>query len=83
MGKGVMQGNPEYPIIFIIMVDAAVWSVFAEVLGTQEYHHTLSCVLGESNLSLYDYDRQISGRDPDWVQDAMSVAVEIFCRVGM
>ena len=38
---------------------------------------------GERNLIFYAENGRIVGRDHIWVQDAMSVTVEIFCRMGL
>ena len=49
----------------------------------QEVHHGKVWAARERNLSLYaDYGR-ISGRDHEWVQDALTVTLAILCRMGI
>ena len=38
---------------------------------------------GERNLVSYAKDGRIVGRYHDWVQDGLTVMVEMFCRVGL
>ena len=38
----------------------------------------MGCVAGEKNLVLYVYDVRIEGQDHEWVQDALTVRVEMF-----
>ena len=82
-GRGVTQGNPELPMIFNIVVDAVVQAVLEEVCGIHEAHHRLGWATGESNLVFYVDDVRITERYPDWVQDALLVMVDMFCRVGL
>ena len=38
---------------------------------------------GERNLIFYAANDRIAGQDNVWVQDAMSVTVAMFCRMGL
>ena len=54
-----------------------------EVCRPQEAHYGLGWASGERNLIFYEVDRWILGRDPDWFQDLLLVAVDLFFWVGM
>ena len=82
-GRGVTQGYPALPMIFNIMVDAEMREAFEVVYGPQEAQHRMGWPAGESNLVLYaDYGR-IAGRDHISVQDALTVTVAMYRRVGL
>ena len=83
MGKGITQGDPASPMIFNTMLDAVLLVVLAEVCRPQEAHHGLVGAVGGRNLILYVDDIRISVRDPDWVQDALSVMVDMFLRISL
>ena len=51
-GRGATQGDPAYPTIFNIMVDAVVQAVLDVVCGPQEAHHGLGWAAGERNVLL-------------------------------
>ena len=38
---------------------------------------------GERNLVFYADDGRILGQDHEWVQDALSITVAMFCRMGL
>ena len=70
-------------MIFNIVVDAVVQAVLDVVCGPQEAQHGLGWAVSERNLIFYADDGRIAGRDHMWVQDALSVTVEMFRRVGL
>ena len=72
------QGNPAYPMIFNIVLDAVVREVLEEVCSPQDSQHGMVWAAGERNLVFYAYDGRIAGRDHEWVQDALTVTVAIF-----
>ena len=78
-----MQGDPASPMIFNIVVDVMVREVLDVVCGPQEAQHGLGWATVESNLIFYAKDSMISGWDNELVQDAISVTVEIFRRMGL
>ena len=53
------------------------------VCGTQEAQHGMGWVTGEFNLVFYADDVRILGRDNIWVQDALTVTVAMFRKVGL
>ena len=59
-GRGVMQGNPVYPIIFNILVDATVREILLEVCGPQEAEHGLVWAARERDLFFYADDGRIA-----------------------
>ena len=82
-GKGLTQGDPVSPMIFNIVVDAVVRAVLDVVCRPQEDHHGLGWAAVERNLIFYAGDGRIAGRDHVWVQDALSVTVEMFHRMDL
>ena len=80
---GVTQSNPASLMIFNIVVDAVVQAVLGVVYIPQESKHGIGWVAGKRNLVFYvDYDR-IAWRDHEWVQDALTVIVAMFRRIGL
>ena len=72
------HGDPAFPMVFNIVVDAVMWAVLEEVFSPQELHHGMEWATGERNLGFYtDYGR-IAGRDHEWVQDALTVMIAMF-----
>ena len=65
-------------MILNIVVDAVVQAVLEEVCSLQESQHGMGWEVGESNIVFYADDRRISGRDHEWVQDALIVTVAMF-----
>ena len=82
-GRGVTQGNPEPPMIFNIVVYAVVRAVLEEVCSLQEAQNGMGWAVGERNLVFYADGRRIGGRYHEWVQDALTVMIDIFQRMGM
>ena len=82
-GRGVTQGDLESPMIFNIVVYAVVRAVLEVVCGPQEAQNGMGWSTGEQNRVFYTDDRQITGRDHIWVQDTLTVTVEMFRRVGL
>ena len=70
-------------MIFNIVVDAVVWAVLDVVFGPQEARHGLGWAAGERNFILYTNNDRISVWDHEWVQDALSVTVLMFRRMGL
>ena len=60
-GRGFTQGDPTYPIIFNIVVDAVVRAVLEVVCGTQEARNGMGWTAGERNLVFYTDGGQILG----------------------
>ena len=82
-GIGITQGDPTSPMIFNIMVDAVARAVLSEVYGPPELQHSLGWSAGERNLVFYADDVRIAGQYHIWVQDALTVTVAMFKRVGL
>ena len=58
------QGEPVYPTILNIVVDAVARSILIEVCGPQEAHHGLVWAVGEQDIIFYANDGHIMGRNP-------------------
>ena len=69
--------------IFNILVDAVVRAALLEVCGPQDAHHGFGWVAGEHKIFFYSDDGWISGRNPIWVQIALTAIVRMFDRVGL
>ena len=82
-GRGVTQGDPVFPTLFNIIVDAVVRETLQEICGPQEAQHSFGWSSGEQNIFFYADDGRIAGRDPIWVQTALTKMVRIFDRVGL
>ena len=65
-------------MLFNIVVDAVARATLEVVCGPQEARHGMGWAVGDCNLILYKYDGRICGRDHIWVQDALTVSVEMF-----
>ena len=64
-----------------IIVDAVVRATLKDICGTQEDQHISGWLSGEHNICFYADDGRIAGRDPIWVQAALTTMVRIFKRV--
>ena len=82
-GRGVTQGEFSSPTIFNIVVDAVVWEVLEAVCSPHEAQYGMGWATGEINLVLYVDERRISVQDHEWVQDALTVIVDMFRRMGL
>ena len=82
-GRILTQGYPESPMIFNTVVDAVVWAVLDVVCGPQEAQHGLGWAAWERNMIFYANYGRIAGQDHEWVQDVLSVTVEMFRRMGL
>ena len=60
-----------------------VWAVLEEVCGTKEAHHRMGWEVGERNLVFYAHDIRVAGTEPDWVQEALEMNVDMFSRVRL
>ena len=81
-GRGVTHCDSASPMIFNIIVYVVVRVVLGVFCGPQEARHGTVWVAGELNLVFYKYDGQIAVRDYILVQDALTVTVDMFRRVG-
>ena len=77
------QGDPTYPIIFNIVMVAVARSVLDVVCSPQEAQYRLGWAAGKINLVFYADNGRIAGRDHKWVQDILTVNVEMLLRVGL
>ena len=82
-GIGVTQVDPTSPMIFNIVVDAVLQAVREVVCCPQEAQHGMELAAGERNLMFYSDDKRIAGRYQEWVQDALTVTVAMFRRMGI
>ena len=78
-----MQGDPASPIIFKIVVDVVVRVVLDVVCGPQKDQNGLGWAAGERNMIFYAGNGRIAGKDHKWVQDALTVTVAMFRRMGL
>ena len=77
------QRDPVSPMIFNIMVDAVVRLTLEVFCVPQEARHGMGSATGERNLIFYADNRSIGGREHIWVQDDLTVSVEMFRRMGL
>ena len=82
-GRVLTQGYPVSLMIFSIVVGAVVQEVLGVVCIPQEAQHGLVWEAGERNIIFYANNGRIAGRDYVWVQDALSVTVAMFRRMGL
>ena len=82
-GRGVTQGDPISPTLFNIIVYAVVRATLQEICGPQEARQVFGWSAGEHNICFYADDGRIAGRDPIWVQTALTTMVRMFERVGL
>ena len=78
-----MQGDPASPIIFKIVVDVVVRVVLDVVCGPQKDQNGLGWAAGERNMIFYAGNGRIAGKYHKWVQDAVTVTVAMFQRMGL
>ena len=70
-------------MIFNIVVDAVVREVLEEVCSPQEVQNGMGWAAGERNLVFYVDDGRIVGQYHEWVQDALTMTVAMFLRMGL
>ena len=80
-GRVFTQGDPNYPMILNIVVDAVARATLEVVCGPQEARHGIEWATGNWNLIFYADDESIGGRDHIWLQYSMTVSVAIFLRM--
>ena len=80
---GVNQGDPVSPTLFNIIVDAVFRGALQEICGPKESQHGSGWLVGENNICFYADDGRIAGRDPIWVQTALTTMVRMFERVSL
>ena len=73
--RGFTQRYLVSPMIFNILVDAAVRTVLEVLCGPHWLRHGMGWAAGEHNLVFYADDRRIARREHIWVQDALVVTV--------
>ena len=54
-----------------------------DIYVPQEAPHSFGWLVGEHNIYFYTDDGRIAGRDPIWVQAALTKMVRMFERVGL
>ena len=82
-GRLVTQGDPILPMIFKIVVDVMERAVLDVVCIPQEAQRGMGWAAGEINLVLYADGGRKAGRNHEWVQDALTVTVDMFRRMGL
>ena len=70
-------------MIFNVVADAVVQEVLEEICSLQEAQHVMGWSAGQRNLVFYAYGGRIAGRDHEWVQDALTMMVAMFQRMGL
>ena len=83
IGIGLTQGDPASSMIFNVVVDAVVQAFLEEVCSPQEAHHDMGWEAGARNFVFNVDDVRIAGWDHEWVQDALTVTVAMFQRMGL
>ena len=79
----MIQGDPDFPMIFNIMVYEAVRAVLDKVCSLQEAQHGMVWEAGARNLVFYADDGRIGGRYHEWVQDDLTIPVAMFWCMGI
>ena len=62
-GRGVTHGDPEYPMIFNIVMYAVFQAVLDVVCGPQEAQNCMIWAAGEINLVFYADEGSIAGQE--------------------
>ena len=70
-------------MIFNIVMDVVVWEVLEEVCSLQEAQHSMGWEAGARNFIFYVDDGRIAGKDQEWVQDALTITLAMFWRMGL
>ena len=76
--RGVKQGESISPTVLNIVVYEVVRAVLLEVCGPQESQHGSGWAAGEHNICFYADEERIAGRNPIWVQIALTDMVRMF-----
>ena len=79
--QGVTKGYPISSTIFNILANAVVWATFLEVCSPQEYHHGMGWAEGDQDIVFCADNGRIVGRNPIWVQGALTTLVWTFEKV--
>ena len=77
------HGDPSHHMLFNIVMDAVLRAVLDVVCGPQEAHHCMIWAAGEINLVFYTDGGSIAGQDHEWIKDALTLRVAMFCRMGL
>ncbi|KAL9183034.1 hypothetical protein ACHAXT_004821 [Thalassiosira profunda] len=82
-GRGVTQGGPLSPKLFNILVDAIVREWLTLLVGSDAVEG-ISAELMRTILAIfYADDAFLASRDPEELQRALDIVVELFDRVGL
>ena len=80
-GRGFMQGDPDSPMIFNIMVNAVIRAFLDVLCGPQDPEDGLVWAARERDVIFYAEYCRIAGWDHEWFQDSLSVTVAMFWRM--
>ena len=70
-------------MVYNILVDVVVRATLELVYGPQEARHGMGWAAGKQNLIFYADNGSIVGKNKIWVQEALTVSVSMFLRMGL
>ena len=83
-GQGVTQGGPLSAELFNILVDTVVWECFRRLCEESVLEEGESDHLMDTFFAVfYVDDAYLASRDPEFLQRAIDLIVELFARVGL
>ena len=81
--RGVTQGGPLSPGIFILMVDAVIREWLRQVRGAEVAADGIGSQIRALLAAFYADDGLVQSRDPAFLQYAFDILVGLFGRVGL
>lgn len=81
--RPVTQGGILSPTIFNIVTDVVVWHWLSVVSDNPDHVHGLGPDIKDKAALFYADDGLLGSTDPDWLQQAFDVLVDLFERVGL
>ena len=83
-GRGVTQGGPLSPKLFNILVDAVAREWMRELREGSQHNEAETAQLMASFFAVfYVDDAYLASRDPEFLQRALDILVDLFARVGL
>jgi hypothetical protein len=83
-GRGVMQGGPLSPKLFNFLVDAVTREWVRQLREESELQEAVITELMAAFFAIfYVDDAYLASRDPEFLQRALEILVDLFARVGL